>query len=495
MDVLPFDSLYSLFEFLPIIDLDTVSKLGGLYEEAALSVARRRHRAYEYNLWYSPSKPCNILVKCMHKLTVESRYGCDIPPFVVNLITSAELLVDLTIYNMRLNYLHYTKTFLSRIQRLKLVDVIKTDVAAMLRTCSPDTLTELTVSTKKQSDRMLLAVNGQLDELVIDVPGLNFRTLFRMCKKYPRLQKLRIGGNHLKKFGMSAQFWESECLLHLQELRLWTRISLNEFSLAKMPELHTLELWFEDRIDENSLLKLCRTTGPTHKLRMLWIRAEGVRLSKPVGEALLHLAQLHTFVLRHAFSASGEEHLLQGIASHPALRSVELSECMSVYVERDVSIPKTLFRHMQRIEHLTLQISADDELVLLARMAHLRTLRVTLTNVGTSHLMVIIDQLVQHLAAANTLTVLQVQMFRYDTPTLTLDPLTTEALRRFSSLRELKLCGPFVFDTVQAVLCNMPELESFGNDECSDEVSDRLLELKRMRPEMRISVQQSKRTQ
>lgn len=95
------------------------------------------------------------------------------------------------------------------------------------------------------------------------------------------------------------------------------------------------------------------------------------------------------------------------------------------------------------------------------------------------------NHFLRDLSEKNTLRVLHMQACFEDPQPFELHAPTIAALRRFSSLRELKLVGRCPMETVRAVLGVMHGLEVFENAACAADVAKAATELRRLRPQMR----------
>lgn len=335
---------------------------------------------------------CQFLAKCVRTLTVEMDHS-DVAvdaasrTIVIDLIASAERLCDLTLFG-RMDDWRFRANLLARVQRLTLCGVSFSDhfVTGLLRTCSPDRLTELTVQSMRLTGQCLLAAAGTgLHTLrVCDSIRFTSALLHRLFVQLPGLRHLEIGDTFCHSAVLVPALFGH--LRRLHELRLHTAGFSGFAALLQLDELRRLHITVDDQLHEDDLLEMERAAGPpdpTHPLRHLCVRSTGARFTERMGRALRHFGGLRTLELFVGEQVTGVPELLRGWSRTPGLRgTVRL-----VGLDGQIVVPAaTVCEHLQGVESLQLVAKVDGELAQLVRMPQLRTLTLGLRSEGFVHI-------------------------------------------------------------------------------------------------------------
>lgn len=487
LDLLSFDDLCHVYEYLPLLDLLSASRLGNVHNEVAHSVARRRHHSFSLILSEHAIDHnrllllCQFLAKCVRSLIIEfdEHMNAQINDILVELVTGAEHLTELTLFNPMSDF-NPGPSFLSRVQRLEMYNVSNDDdfVGGLLSTAQPNRLDELIMEDMRLSGRFLLALPGQLRSLHLrDLHQFNAHNMQIYAERYPHMQLLEIqdsiGGTFVDLPPLVAH------LQHVQELRLYTN-GLELDCLHRLSGLRILHITIERNMTK--LLAFLRAVPTGYPLHQLCLEATNIEFCEQAGQALHRLQQLDTLELNVQNSTCGVDALLRGCIGHPALRELRLTGLPAALT------PRVAYHCLQGIRSLHLRVMLSNEMELLAQLKCMRTLKVRLLLpllMCRPHQQNCANRFVRALATQNQLNVLHLQICILDRRSLVLEPLTIAALNGFTSLRELKLVGRVSMESLRLLLCAMVHLDSFENEACSTEVAKNVEELQRLRPSIR----------
>lgn len=502
---LPFDALCHVFQYLSVHDLHALSTLGPACDEAAQSVALRRHpyerivlTDYTHDIDYLRSF-CAFLTPSVRSLSIEFSASLRInllcTPLLVAMITDAERLTDLTLVHENTE-LRFGPRLLARIERLTLHSLTDSDVLVgqLLATSTPGRLVELRITAMSLSGACLAHLTGQLRALHMrDVYRLSTAALTAMVERYPRLECLTVEDAHGKTAIAVPPLVDH--LQQVRELRLNTAGLSHLQLLTALPQLRRLRLRLDVHLatDEGGL-EAFADAGAGHALRELCLESHGHRMTEAAGRQLHRfdgLERLQLCVQADANARAGVAALLRGLDGHPALRHLQLQSGRGHGWRAVLAAPDVLHRHMQRIEtlHVAAQLGAGN-LLLLAQLCSLRTLKLCglPTRRDADHdggdPMAVVNRLMCALAAQNRLVELHLQV-DVGLQACQLEAATIERLAGFTELRVLRLVGRYEWETVSGVLKAMRQLEVFENPGCLREVAEGRTELEQMRPAMR----------
>lgn len=462
MDQMPFDVLHHMCGYLSLLDLRTFGALGPLHEEAAERVASRRHEctlnvaehpSYEHLrdfCQYLTSKPLRKLTvkfipqsDCREILAPEhpacNRYAC----IVLNLITAAKQLVDLTIVNKMCDNDEIIRLkpgiSLSGIQRLTLYQTSDDDdfIGQLLSVCDAG-LAELTMENMLVEGICFEFLEFQLSKLSFrKLHHLNAMWVKKMLVKFPRLQTIEhFDPDSREGFCYMPQL--VKLLHHVQELRLRTDGHTELLGLQDMVGMrimHVTLTWGD------AFPYILWYIGPDHQLRQLGLTVRKYQLTVEMGYQMrqwTRLESLHVDALHHVV---GLDDLMHGFIHRQALASMRDLKLTSRDGRVFVS-PTVLFERMPLLESLHMRALLTEDLTMLAQMDHLRTLELCLVgatdNTDGDVQLAQSNRFVRDVAAAGRLTTLHLRS-HHGGDAFTLEAATLEALRGFSSLAELKL--------------------------------------------------------
>lgn len=483
MNDLPFDALCQVFEFLPVRELAAMSTFQGRFDDAAQSVARRRHSTYTLSLdtqsyATSFSVHCIFVSKFVRKLTINYYPFANVNKArlwsITDLVDAAHLLVDLTL-DHPVKWFDFGAHWLGRIERLTLHNICDCDhwVAAVLSTCGPNRLKYLHIDRLCLTGRCLLAMAHPRRALNMcrgmKIDAFYIRGLFGR----PRLHGLDICDSNGKRTHtlkpMVQRFIIVERLIH--ELRI------ESDDCAAMIE------------------KLARLVRPNHPLRDLTGQRKNDSYVGRMGIDFMRLKRLETLQLDMYSDRVGLDSLLVSITGHPALQNIALGGC-----EQQLITPGTVVRCLPDIRRLHVRATLSLNLETLATMSKLRVLKLRLNVPRAMDREVQIsetNQFLRTIAAQNQLEYLHMQWnlvgatnsrMIIDSMTLELDPCTITALRRFTSLRELRLVARAEIDTIASIVKAMKNLQVFEWTGGAKELLTRsaVEGLRSLRPNMRV---------
>lgn len=510
MDRLPFDALRHIFRYLNIKQLETMCTLGAPFVEAAQSVARCRHSTHTLTLADTTyvttfDAHCQFLAGFVRSLTVVYFPNINVTPAkclsVIRMIGSAERLSDLTL-NYPAKSFDFAPDWLARVQRLTLNNICDCDhwVAAVLSTCSPDRLTALHIDRMCLSGRCLMALSGPQRSLyvcdMVRADSSDGRRSFQPQSTMDiepvvpgpphlinqhRMHNLDVCTTNGKKTDGLRMLVDKmdrvNRLLAGGDRRLLDR-------LAEMQRLSV-------RVDEceAAFMRFVRTVGRQHPLHDL-TRCSHQLYTEQMGIDFQRFVRLERLHLDMYTTMSGLDTLLHALRGHPALRNVTLVGC-----ELQTVSPLVVWKCVPEVRSLHVRADLTEGVSMLARLAGLRELKLRLIvplAMEREQQMATTNRFLRALAAENRLEALHLQVgsettvnasVQLKSRSLELEPLTVEALRRFSSLRELRLVMRCERETMKTVLRAMGGLRVF---ECTGDARmvGAELVLQRLRPDM-----------